>query len=189
VIGLSVQTSEHDEQAMLEAGAATLLNKESAVEHLYNAIRQALQTRPEVLSSIVSSRTTILLIDGYKPDREYWAQRLQISSPDFIVLEADTGASALAICKSHRVDCVVVEVDLPDMSGFKVLLNSIGDFVRQEKAIIVLSRFNLESLKELAITNGAFAYLMKSQVSGDDLDRTIRKALATVGHHRKESFS
>jgi DNA-binding NarL/FixJ family response regulator len=186
VIGLSVNTTKDDEQAMVNAGAIGLLNKESAVEHLHHAIREAMTAQRVLPFSDASSATTVLLIDGNLSDREYWAQRLRISSPDFIVLEADTGARGLEICNSRRVDCVVVEVELPDMSGFKVLLNAIGDFARQEKAVIVLSRLNLESFRELAMANGAFAYLMKSQASGDDLERTIRKALASVGPTRKE---
>jgi DNA-binding NarL/FixJ family response regulator len=45
VIGLSVNSGKDNESAMLNAGAATLLNKESAVEHLYNTIRQAVKSR------------------------------------------------------------------------------------------------------------------------------------------------
>jgi DNA-binding NarL/FixJ family response regulator len=135
---------------------------------------------------IAHPATTVLLIDGHKQNREYWAQRLNISSPDYVVLEADTGASGLAICKSQRVDCVVVELDLPDMSGFKVLLTLVEDRLRPEKAVIILSRLNLQTLAELALKNGALAYLVKSRISGDDLDTAIHKALATVGPTRKE---
>ena len=39
VVGLSVNTANENRHAMLQAGAATLLTKESAVEHLYNAIQ------------------------------------------------------------------------------------------------------------------------------------------------------
>jgi CheY-like chemotaxis protein len=92
---------------------------------------------------IAHPATTVLLIDGHKQDREYWAQRLNISSPDYVVLEADTGASGLAICKSQRVDCVVVELDLPDMSGFKVLLDLVPRFRYPEIAVIILSRLRL----------------------------------------------
>jgi len=132
-----------------------------------------------------SSAPTILLIDSDKRDREYWTQRLHISSPHYVVLEADTGASGLAIFQSQRVDCVVVELDLTDMSGFKVLLNLVENRRRPENAVIILSRLNLQSLAELAVQNGAMAYLIKSRVSGDDLDKAISKALAAVGP-RKE---
>jgi DNA-binding NarL/FixJ family response regulator len=39
VIGLSVQSGGEIQQAMLKAGAAVLLNKESAVEQLYQTIQ------------------------------------------------------------------------------------------------------------------------------------------------------
>jgi DNA-binding NarL/FixJ family response regulator len=128
----------------------------------------------------VPSTITVLLIDSYKEDREYWTQRLNISSPDYVVLEADTGASGLAICHSQQVDCVVAELDLSDMSGFQVLLDLVPRVRYPDKAVIILSRLNLRSLAELAKKNGAFAYLMKSHLSGDVLDGIIRKAVASV---------
>ena len=42
VIGLSVQNSGEAREAMLRAGAVTLISKEAAVDELYLAIRQAL---------------------------------------------------------------------------------------------------------------------------------------------------
>ena len=133
----------------------------------------------------VPSTITVLVIDSDKRDREYWSQRLHISSPEYVVLEADTGASGLAICHSQKVDCVVAELDLSDMSGFKVLLDLVPRFTNPDIAVIMLSHLRLHALAELAIKNGALAYLVKCRVSGDDLDKAIRTALARVGP-RKE---
>jgi len=132
------------------------------------------------------STITVLVIDSDKRDREYWTQRLHISSPDYVVLEADTGASGLAICHSQRVDCVVEELDLSDMSGFKVLLDLVPRFRDPDIAVIILSHLNLQALAELAMKNGAQAYLRKSHVSGDDLHMTIRKAIAAVGTNHRQ---
>ena len=130
------------------------------------------------------SPITVLLIDSDKRDREYWAQRLTISSRDYVVLEADTGASGLAICHSQQVDCVVTELDLCDGSGFRVLLDLVPRVRYPDKAVIILSRLNLHALSELARKNGA--YLVKSHLSGDALDEIIRKAVAVVGSLQKE---
>jgi DNA-binding NarL/FixJ family response regulator len=73
------------------------------------------------------------------------------------------------------------------MSGFKVLLDLVPRVQFPEIAVIMLSRLNLQSLAELARKNGALAYLVKSSVSGDDLDMTIRKALAKVGSRKEPS--
>jgi DNA-binding NarL/FixJ family response regulator len=131
--------------------------------------------------------TTVLLIDPHKEDREYWVKRLLISSPDYAVVEAETGAAGLAICRSQRVDCVITELTLPDMSGFAVLVKLVRRAYRPEAAVIMLSRTTLPRMAQLAMTNGAQAYLIQSQISGDDLDMAIRKALARVGSRHKES--
>jgi DNA-binding NarL/FixJ family response regulator len=43
VIGLSVNAGDHDQVAMVHAGAKMLLPKETAVEHLYGVIQEAVR--------------------------------------------------------------------------------------------------------------------------------------------------
>ena len=130
---------------------------------------------------MTSPPTTVLLIDPNKKDREYWAQRLNISSPDYVILEAETGKAGLAICRSQRVDCAIFELTLPDLSGFELLVNLVPRAYRPEIAVIILTRLVIHPMKKLALKNGAHAYMVKSQVSGDDLDQAIHKAVAAVG--------
>ncbi|HKR80075.1 MAG TPA: response regulator [Nitrospira sp.] len=126
----------------------------------------------------------VLLIDPNKEDREYWVERLTISSPAFSVLEADSGAAALAICQSQQIDCVVVEVTLPDMSGFQLLTRLIPRAFYPQIPVIVLSRLNLPPMRRLAINNGAQTYLLKSAVAGHELGWEIQKAIAAVAFQR-----
>jgi DNA-binding NarL/FixJ family response regulator len=130
--------------------------------------------------------TTILFIDHHDDDRQYWVQRLRMSSPDYVILEASTGKSGLAMCRSQRVECIISELTLPDMSGFEVMMQVIPKPRHPEIAFIFLTRLILAPMKHLALNNGAQAYLVKSHHSGDDLDRTIHKALASVAPTRKE---
>jgi PleD family two-component response regulator len=130
--------------------------------------------------------STVLFVDGNKVNRHYWRQRLYISSPDYFILEADSGAEGLAICKSQRVDCVVTEHNLPDMSGFELLVKLVPRARRPEIAVILLSHVTLSSMVAFALKNGAQDFLMKSRISGDDLDNSIQRAIAVVGSSRKE---
>ena len=130
--------------------------------------------------------TTILLIDHHDDDRAYWVQRLRLSSPDYVILEASTGKAGLAICQSQQVECVISELTLPDMSGFEVLLQVVPKRNRPDTAFIFLTRLTLSPMKHLALNNGAQAYVVKSQSSCDALDHTIRKALAAVAPTRKQ---
>ena len=130
------------------------------------------------------SRTTVLLIDPQKEDREYWTQRLNISAPDLVVLEADTGKAALVICRSHRIDCTIVELSLPDMSGFEVLVKLVPRAFKPANAVIFLARQGFDTLAKLAVINGAQGYFVKSEISGDVLNQAIRKAIAVVGRNK-----
>ncbi len=134
----------------------------------------------------MQTSSTILFIDNHDDDRQYWAQRLRISLPDYMVLEASTGKAGLVICRSQRVECVISELTLPDMSGFDVLLQLVPKPRHPEIAFIFLTRLILAPMKDLALNNGAQAYLVKSHSSCDELDRTIHNALASVAPTRKE---
>ena len=125
--------------------------------------------------------TTILCIDHHVDDRQYWVRRLRISFPDYVVLEASTGKAGLEICRSQRVECVISELTLPDMSGFEVLLKLVPKPRHPEVAFIFLTRLTLSPMKHLALNNGAQAYVVKSHSSGDELARTMHKALESVG--------
>ena len=133
--------------------------------------------------------TTILLIDHHDDDRQYWVDRLRMSSPDYVILEASTGKAGLAICRSQRVECIVSELTLPDMSGFEVLSQVVLNPRNPEIAFIFFTRLTLAPMKDLALRNGAHAYLFKARSSGDELASTIDKALANVAFTRTEPCS
>src|SRR5262245_30114642 len=99
--------------------------------------------------------STVLFIDGNKINRQYWTQRLYMASPDYLVLEADSGAEGLAICRSQRVDCVVTEHNLPDMSGFELLVKLVPRARRPAIAVILLSHVTILSMAALALKSGA----------------------------------
>ena len=128
----------------------------------------------------MSDAISILLIDGNHKDREYYAQRLQASSPDYDVVQAATGQSGLDLCARQPIDCVILEIDLPDMSGFEVLVRLVPRVWHPEIAVIVLTGIPNQFLLELALKNGAQAAFMKTMTCGDMLDETILKAISTV---------
>jgi len=129
-----------------------------------------------------SRTTTVVLIDPNNEERQYYSERLKIPSKGYYILEANNAERGLAICSTERIDCVVTELHLPDMSGFQVLIR-LNPIVHRplHTPVIALSHFMLPSIIEAAKKLGAQSYLIKSQASGDDLDRAIQKAIARVG--------
>jgi len=126
----------------------------------------------------------ILLIDGNQEDRNYYTQLLRISSPEFVVLHATTGQSGLALCTRQSIDCVVLELDLPDMSGFEVLFKLLPHVQHPEIAIVILTRLANHYLWEAAIKIGAQAALYKGMASGDILNKAILQAISTIQMER-----
>ena len=128
----------------------------------------------------MSDATTVLLIDDDPHYREYYALRLHASSSNYDVVEAATGRSGLDICARQPIDCVVLELDLPDMSGFEILAKLVPRAYHPEIALIILTRLPNQFLLDLAIKNGAQAALRKTLGSGDLLAPSILKAISLV---------
>ena len=133
--------------------------------------------------------TTVLIIDSNDIDRRYYAHRLRIYSPEYLVVEAKDGKTGLGLYRSRAIDCVLLELDLPDRSGFEVLVDLVPLVKRPEIAVIVLTSLTQPGLHELARKNGAWACLVKTHTAEEVLDQHIRKAIAFIGRTSKERRS
>ena len=122
----------------------------------------------------------VLFIDPNDNDRHGWATQLAKLSPTFVVREAKDGESGLQLYKSEHIDCIVLELDLPDESGLSLLLSLIPRQRRPHIAVVILTHLNMESLFPLAISSGAFCCLGKNRITVHHLEQTIRKAVASV---------
>ena len=139
-----------------------------------------MQTHTEPLT------TSVLLIDGFDSDRRYFADRLNRCSRAYQIVEAADGQSGLNAYRSRRIDCVVLEIDLPDQSGFEVLMTLVPQASKPRIAVIVLTKLIHRGLWELAQNLGAYGCFAKQHTSGEDLDKAIQRAVALVGQIPKE---
>ena len=133
-----------------------------------------------------SLTTSVLLIDGSKNQRTSWADQLKRCSLHYEILEASDGQSGLDIYRSRQIDCVVLELSLPDQSGFQTLVNLVPIASRPYVAVVVLTQITQRGVWELARQNGAYTCLAKKFTSGEDLDKAIQRAVAFVGELPKE---
>jgi DNA-binding NarL/FixJ family response regulator len=126
----------------------------------------------------------VLFVDPNEEERQKWAERLALYSPEYVVLQAADGRSGLMQVKSVPIDCVVLELDLPDRNGLSILHALVGYAHHPQIAVLVLTTFPLEVLFKLAIQNGAQACMRKDQISVETLDLGIRKAIAFVARDK-----
>lgn len=129
---------------------------------------------------------TVLIIAGDAHDRATFATQLKTRSRDYQILEAADGESGLLLWRSQPIDCVVLALELPDQSGYKVLVDLVPIASRPNVAVVVLTNRLQRGLQQLARQNGAYACFVKQYMSADDLDRVVQRAMAFVGRMPKE---
>jgi CheY-like chemotaxis protein len=133
-----------------------------------------------------AATTTILLIDSYATDRTYYAAQLKHALPDCVILEAADGQTGLDLYNARRIDCIVTELQLRDMSGFDVLVKLVPRASQPTVALVMLTRSSIPALGDLARNNGAQAFLVKRLTSGEELTAVIEKAMAVVEPTQKD---
>jgi sigma-B regulation protein RsbU (phosphoserine phosphatase) len=127
-----------------------------------------------------TSATSVLLIDSSPDCRAALTDQLKQCTTSYQILEADDGPSGLAICRSQHVDCVLLELGWPSRSGILTLVELVPHATRPEIAVIMLTNLPDAGVRYIAEQNGACACLFKQDLSGEELDRAIQEAVATV---------
>jgi CheY-like chemotaxis protein len=122
---------------------------------------------------------TILVIDDNEEDLKYWSDSLRRFSGNYTVLESSSAEAGLNLCRSRAVDCVLLDLDMPE-SGFHVLLELIPDRQRPQLAVIILTHLPHPNLFDMAKHNGAQACLLKQSTTVQELDHAVQEALAAV---------
>lgn len=126
---------------------------------------------------------TVLLIDDNFEDRKSWSAALKNQPFEFLVLEADCGESGIKLCESQQVDCVVLDLEMPE-SGLFTLLRLIPDSTRHHVPVVILTKLAQPALLKLMKNLGAYECLMKEYCSAEKLANTIGQAMASAKSKR-----
>jgi len=111
-IPVQIVTLDEDHQHGLARGAFSFMTKPTTTEGLQEALQK--------ITDYVKPRRKKLLIVEDNP-----AERLSITEllghDDIDIVSVATGGEAIAYLREMAADCVVLDLRLPDMSGFEVL--------------------------------------------------------------------
>jgi DNA-binding NarL/FixJ family response regulator len=125
----------------------------------------------------LSDAKSILLIDSSDRDRGHYADVLKAVLPDAVFFEAENGQAGLDLFQSRSIDAVILELTLPDMSGFEVLKQLAAPNRRANSPVIVLTRLSYATILDVAKENGATATFIKKSTSDQMLRDTVLSAL------------
>jgi HAMP domain-containing protein/CheY-like chemotaxis protein/signal transduction histidine kinase len=111
-IPVQIVTLDEDRHHGLARGAFSFVQKPTTTEGLESAFAR-------IKGYAKSRRKRLLLVEDDAAERSSVTELL--GSDDIEIMTADTGESALLQMRDNTIDCVVLDLKLPDMTGFEVL--------------------------------------------------------------------
>ncbi len=114
----------------------------------------------------------ILVVDDEQELREFVSMSLELN--DFDTVEAENGRKALELIASEEFDCIISDVEMPEMTGPEFLKN----FRELNKVIPVIMLTGVKALNTVVevMKLGAQDYLVKP-INVDELLISVRKSI------------
>jgi diguanylate cyclase (GGDEF)-like protein len=104
------------------------------------------------------SKLTILVVDD---ERSNLAMLNMILCDEYEIITAKTGEAALLLAVEARPDLILLDIILPDINGFDVLVKLKEDPTTQKIPVIFITGLNSESDEEKGLRLGAVDYIQK----------------------------
>ncbi len=159
-IPVQILTIEDERQYGLERGAFSFLTKTVTTEELETALDR--------LKNFTASRMRRLLVVEDDPAEQLSVAEL-LGHTDIEIVTVATGGAALAALRANVFDCVVLDLRLPDMSGFDLLEEIQNDDSLRRIPIIVFTGRDLSDSEEAALRRNAKSIVLKGVRSPERL--------------------
>lgn len=117
---------------------------------------------------------TILIVDRSPVDRQIYQQYLsQFSEVDDQFLEADSGNSALEICRKSSVQAILLNSELTDMTGIE-FLSKLEQFEAALPIVVIVAS---GAIARQFLQSGAKDYMIKDKITPEVLYHTLESAI------------
>ena len=161
-IPVQLLTVEDERQYGLERGAFSFVTKPITTEGLEEALDR--------LKSFVAARPRrLLVVEDNAAERLSIMELLGSGAEDIEIFTAESGASALALMRERSFDCVVLDLALPDISGFELLAEAQRDASLRETPIVVFTGRDLTVEEEGELRRQAKSIVLKGVRSPERL--------------------
>ena len=159
-IPVQMVTMDEDRQHGLTRGAFSFVTKPTSTEGLQSAFERIRDyTRPR--------RKRLLVVEDHPAERLGITELL--GHDDIDIVTADTGATALEVLAAQPCDCVVLDLRLPDMSGFELLDVIAKNESYRELPVVVFTGRELSPDDERRLQNFARSIVVKGVESPERL--------------------
>ncbi len=136
------------------------------------------------LALVVDTRRSprVLLIDDDEIYR--YLVRTRLAEAGFTVQEAAGGAEGLVQARTQRPDAIVLDLAMPEMSGFEVLARLKEDPLTVDIPVVVLTSKSLSSEEQRMLAPHAARIVSKQTLSRSDSADQLLEALSAAGLQR-----
>nr|WP_315797466.1 HAMP domain-containing protein [Bradyrhizobium sp. SZCCHNRI3043] len=159
-IPVQIITLDEDRQHALARGAFSFVSKPTTTEGVSAALSQIKEyAKPR--------RKRLLIVEDNAA--EQLSIRQLLDHDDIEIIAAHTGASALETLRSAPCDCVVLDLRLPDMSGFDVLDQLRSDDFLSSVPVVVFTGRELSAEEDAELHTMARSIVVKGVESPERL--------------------
>jgi HAMP domain-containing protein/CheY-like chemotaxis protein/signal transduction histidine kinase len=159
-IPVQIITLDEDRQHALARGAFSFVNKPTTTEGVSAALSQIKEyARPR--------RKRLLIVEDN--EAEQLSIRELLHHDDIEIVAAETGAAALSTLREQPYDCVVLDLRLPDMSGFEVLDQIRNDESLSNVPVVVFTGRELSAEEDAELHTMARSIVVKGVESPERL--------------------
>ena len=159
-IPVQIITLDEDRQHALARGAFSFVNKPTTTEGVSAALSQIKEyAKPR--------RKRLLIVEDNAA--EQMSIRELLDHDDIEIVTTDTGAGALSTLRENPCDCVVLDLRLPDMSGFEVLDSIRNDDSLSDVPVVVFTGRELSVEEDAELHTMARSIVVKGVESPERL--------------------
>ncbi|HKS57942.1 MAG TPA: response regulator, partial [Steroidobacteraceae bacterium] len=159
-IPVQILTVEEERQYSLERGAFAFMNKPATTEGLEAAL--------ERIKEFASPRIRELLVVEDDPTEQMSIAEL-IGFDDVKITAVGSGAEALEVLNEKSFDCIVLDLRLPDVSGFELMESIQQDERLRDTPIVVFTGRELTTAEEEELRQRAKSIVLKGVRSPERL--------------------
>jgi len=159
-IPVQIVSLDEDRQHGLARGAFAFVNKPTTRE----GIEEALSRIKEFAEP---RRKRLLVVEDNQA--EQMGIRELLGHDDIEIVNAETGAEALKLLRNEQCDCVVLDLRLPDMSGFDVLERMRADSNLADVPVVVFTGRELTAEEDAQLHTMARSIVVKGVESPERL--------------------
>jgi len=123
-----------------------------------------------------SGEVKVLVVDDEAPNRQWLTKALEPAG--FTVLPAAGGREAIDMAKTHKPDLVLLDLMMPEVTGFDVVEALRADPSTRETPIMVITAANLTEADKRTLNGRVSQILSRSSVGSSDLVGLLRRVVA-----------